>query len=55
MYNYEEYKKLKQCTPTCGECRFFIPESEKCIKLVLKHTEEHINACKKYFDSHYEG
>jgi len=55
MYNYKEYKKMKEgLPPTCGECKFFLPKEEMCALFTTKHTEEHYNACMR-FDSHYEG
>jgi len=54
MYNYTEYKKLKEGVPTCGECKYFISLVEKCMLFTLKHAEEHFNACTR-FDSQLEG
>lgn len=28
--NYKEYKKLKDGTPTCGECKNFISSNNRC-------------------------
>lgn len=54
MYNYKEYKKMKEGEiPTCGECKHFTPLTSEC-KVFPKRAEEHYNAYTK-FDSHYEG
>ncbi len=56
MYNYREYKKMKNGTPTCGECKFFIESENGCKKFpILIGIYEHTDACPKDFDSHYEG
>lgn len=55
MYNYIEYKKMKEgLPPTCGECKFFLQDKEMCALFTTKHAEEHYTACTR-FDSHYEG
>lgn len=54
MYNYKEYKKMKEGEiPTCGECKYFTSSIGEC-NMFLKRVEEHYNACIK-FDSYYEG
>lgn len=57
MYNYKEYKKMKEGrNPTCGECKHFISLTGGCkILTILRGLEEHIDACPTKFDSHYEG
>jgi len=56
MYNYKEYKKMKKGTPTCGECKYFVPSNHRCKEFtILIGIEEHMDACPTNFDSHYEG
>lgn len=56
MYNYKEYKKMKEGeNPTCGECKYFISSNGRCKKFPTLRIEEHIDACPDKFDSHYEG
>jgi len=57
MYNYNEYKKMKEgYPPTCGECKYFIPSNNRCKEFpILIGIEEHMDACHTNFDSHYEG
>ena len=56
MYNYKEYKKMKEGrTPTCGECRYFISSNGRCLMFTTLRLENHIDACPDKFDSHYEG
>lgn len=55
MYNYKEYKRMKEGEiPTCGECKYFTSSKERCKLFTSKHVEEYYDACIK-FDSHYEG